>query len=251
MSTSSKQPGPQLANTSCKACVFAEYDDITQVGCEAHQLEKFRETAEVIEAYDEEKEFFVIKGMTCQFHRPQNWKYAKATNRLEQARDEIKLDYDVTIIVDEAHKSVLPTIETLMKQSKRPNRINIVVVDPTIEFDRETVLGCSVPWTVETRIENEHAADRNYLRNIIRKQKSPLVCYVKAGTTLKNPDLFSMLEKMVIDEQFQFGMIKISDSEFIVPKVCYDYFNFMIDSKIKSICEMENEEGIIDLCSLK
>ena len=42
--------------TSCKDCVFAEYSDDTQTGCEAKRLQLL----ETVECYDNEKEFFVV-----------------------------------------------------------------------------------------------------------------------------------------------------------------------------------------------
>lgn len=251
MSTTSSVQGQPVVNTSCKDCVFAEYDGITQVGCEAHILEKYQEATEVIEAYDEEKEFFVIPGTVCPYKRTAKWKHVNAENRLDLARKELSMDYEVTIVVDKDGSKIEDTIGSLMEQSKRPNRVNILVPNPAVKFDRSKVAECLVPWTVETRIEDEKGSDRNHLRNIIRKHRSPLVVYIKAGRTFEDTELFESLEKKIIDDHFQFGMIRISDTEFIVPKICYDYFNFMAESTVPSICAVAEQEGVIDLCNLK
>jgi hypothetical protein len=250
MSTSSNASGQPVVNTSCKDCVFAEYEDITQVGCNANNiLEKYREAGNVLDAYDDEKEFCVIPGIVCPYYRNVKWKYANASNRLEQARSELTMDYDVVIVVDGGN--IVNTLGSLMEQTKRPSKITIVAPNPAIKFDKQSVFDCLVPWTVEERNENENGLDRNHVRNVIRRQKSPLLVYIKAGTTFDDIELFSNLEKTIIDDQFQFGMIKISDSEFIVPKVCYDYFNFMAESTVPSICAVAEQDGVIDLCNLK
>lgn len=251
MSTTSKQSGqPQTVNTSCKECIFADYDDITQIGCSADILQNFHDSGAVIEAYDEDKEFFVILGSACPYYRTSKWKYADDVNRLEIARSELRMDYEAVIVVGSGR--VEDSIGSLMEQSKRPSKIHIIAPNPNISFDRSKLSECLVPWTLETRVENqEHNKDRSNLRNIIRKVKSPLVTYIKSGTIFEDRELFSNLEKKIIDERFEFGLIRISPSEFIVPKTCYDYFNFMVESKFDSICDIEEQEGMIDLCNLQ
>ena len=45
--------------TSCKECVFAVYEGDTQTGCEFNRLDKLPH----FEAYDDQKEFYVVKGL--------------------------------------------------------------------------------------------------------------------------------------------------------------------------------------------
>lgn len=52
-------------HTSCKDCPLATYEGKTQVGCRLDRVKAFARTAEVIEAYDEDKEFFVINDRVC------------------------------------------------------------------------------------------------------------------------------------------------------------------------------------------
>ena len=48
-------------HTPCKDCVFALYNDITQVGCKTKTLDIFKQRGvTILEVYDEEKEFYVI-----------------------------------------------------------------------------------------------------------------------------------------------------------------------------------------------
>jgi hypothetical protein len=57
-------------STSCKNCYFAEYKDNTQTGCCLDRLEKYKNiNAEVIEAYDDDKEFYVIQDKICVYYR--------------------------------------------------------------------------------------------------------------------------------------------------------------------------------------
>lgn len=65
----SKLPDRTL-QTSCKECVFAIYDNNTQTGCVADRIVKFSDKA--IEAYDNDKEFYVINAF-CNYYRKPSW----------------------------------------------------------------------------------------------------------------------------------------------------------------------------------
>lgn len=59
-------------HTCCKECVFAKYNDKTQVGCHLNYVEQFDKSS-VLEAYDDEKEFYVINNKKCIGYREQDW----------------------------------------------------------------------------------------------------------------------------------------------------------------------------------
>ena len=53
-------------HTSCKSCAYAEYDDLTQVGCHLKIIDSLiKNEIEILDAYDEEKEFYVINNKYC------------------------------------------------------------------------------------------------------------------------------------------------------------------------------------------
>lgn len=53
-------------HTSCKNCVFAQYDNITQTGCFLNYIDKFKlKNIDILEAYDEEKAFYIINNKHC------------------------------------------------------------------------------------------------------------------------------------------------------------------------------------------
>lgn len=58
--------------TSCKDCFYAKYDskDKKQIGCHFGRLQKLRSAGiDIQEAYDEEKEFFVLMAHACMAYR--------------------------------------------------------------------------------------------------------------------------------------------------------------------------------------
>lgn len=61
-------------HTPCKNCVFAKYDDKTQINCELHYIDKYKaKNITILEAYDNEKEFFIINGKKCIGYRENKW----------------------------------------------------------------------------------------------------------------------------------------------------------------------------------
>ena len=51
-------------STICKNCLFAKYDKTTQVGCEFNRTETIdnHPVCELIEAQDEDKEFYILNN---------------------------------------------------------------------------------------------------------------------------------------------------------------------------------------------
>lgn len=83
----------------CKNCVFAVYEEDTQTSCKHDRIRLFEEIgAEIIEAYDNDKEFFVIKNRKCNLYREPAWgkQYPKRKWK-EQARKEIVFPFDLII----------------------------------------------------------------------------------------------------------------------------------------------------------
>jgi len=99
----SKHPD-SLLQTSCKECLFATYDGKTQTGCEANRIAKFEDY--VIEAYDDEKEFYVIDCL-CNYHRLPSWNDGKAD--LSKVIDENKPTFAVILDTDNITKAKADT----------------------------------------------------------------------------------------------------------------------------------------------
>lgn len=61
-------------HTCCKNCVFAKYDNKTQIGCELNLIDKYKSIgAEILEAYDEDLEFYLINHKKCLGYRENSY----------------------------------------------------------------------------------------------------------------------------------------------------------------------------------
>ena len=55
-----------MIHTPCKDCVFAIYDDKTQINCSQDCIDKYKKLdVPIVEVYDDDKEFYVIEGRKC------------------------------------------------------------------------------------------------------------------------------------------------------------------------------------------
>jgi hypothetical protein len=97
-------------HTCCKDCVFAKYDGNTQTDCALDYISIYRQkNIEVIEAYDNEKEFFVINNKKCIGYRKTNW-----FNRMGLTND---------------------SLEEKIKKYHEMNFINYAIIIDTVNYD--------------------------------------------------------------------------------------------------------------------
>lgn len=101
----------RLANTNCKNCIFAIYDGNTQTGCSQNRLEKF----ETIEAYDLEKEFYVVKGF-CNYYRPTTWNGGVADK--DKVKNESSVTFDIIINCTNINEEYANSISNLLSSIK-------------------------------------------------------------------------------------------------------------------------------------
>jgi len=126
-------------NTPCKHCIFALYQNNVQIDCYNKLLKKFQNNnAEIIEAFDEDKEFFIISGRKCLMARSEIWTKKQleenknfGTNKLAKlAYKEIELTCDVVIYLDINSHSVDElklTLLSLANQVLKPSQVSIVI----------------------------------------------------------------------------------------------------------------------------
>lgn len=114
------KPQENKLETSCKDCMFAVYDGNIQAGCEAGRIEKFGDS--VFEAYDDDKEFYVVKTV-CNYFRENGTK-----TDLETVEEECKKTFSIVIYADEIkEKQVEKTKKDILKIDYDRTKFNVIV----------------------------------------------------------------------------------------------------------------------------
>lgn len=90
-------------DTSCKDCIFAQYDGNTQTDCKLNLISQYRQFKQVDDCYDNEKEFYVIRNTLCMRNRNSTWKYTNLTldEQITQLKAEIRPKLDLLINLNE------------------------------------------------------------------------------------------------------------------------------------------------------
>lgn len=98
----------RLLQTSCKNCIFAKYEDNTQIECLSDRLKHF----ELIEAYDLEKNFYVVKGF-CNYYRSSAWN--NGIPDATKAKEESSVTFDIIIDCSTMDESYYKTLSSFIQ----------------------------------------------------------------------------------------------------------------------------------------
>jgi hypothetical protein len=92
----SQQQENNITKTSCKDCIFSVYHKNTQTGCLVDRIETYKNIDKdlVIEAYDNEKEFFVVNRF-CNYYQNSSWNNGiPDTNKI---RNQAKVSFNIIV----------------------------------------------------------------------------------------------------------------------------------------------------------
>lgn len=128
----------QKCNTSCKECIFAVYDYKTQIGCDLDRIEAYRKKGDdvVLEAYDNEKEFFVINNYKCSCFRNKYYALNRPNqNHKESVLNDIKTKFCIIIYANNDIDGVKSTLINL-KHHGYPIEEIVIILDKNEEPDK-------------------------------------------------------------------------------------------------------------------
>ena len=120
-------------STSCKNCYFAEYKGNTQTGCSLDRLEKYKNIkATVIEAYDDNKEFYVIQDKICVYYRNHEFiEKLRLSNRediLTKIKSELRAPYHLILFFreDDTQEDLEKCIQGAANQKIKPKVFTVI-----------------------------------------------------------------------------------------------------------------------------
>lgn len=246
------------AITSCKNCCFATYDNITQTGCELERLSAFVLNGTTpIEAYDEEKEFYLIPNRQCMFKRNQQWRknHAEEEGHLyEAALDETPFPYHVIITGHNNVVHILNSIQAVVNQGILPAKISVIrpygtTSDiKTIRLFLENIQRtCGVPWRLENILNPEIVLPIHQQYLVLTTNKIPFLIFMEAGATI-TPNTIETIKHKIYVDLLQFSAIvhSLSPEITIMPFNVWTYFRLTTNPNlpiIENIQKVNEEEG--------
>jgi len=112
----------RIAETSCKDCKFAIYEGKTQTGCEAGRAEIYMEKGMAFEAYDKDKEFYVINTL-CSYKIEK--KYDLSIEQIKKIR---KKSFGIAIYIeDEKAEGFQETIESICNIDYDLSKVSVCI----------------------------------------------------------------------------------------------------------------------------
>lgn len=187
--------------TSCKDCCFTICEDGTQTGCDLDKLDTFKE---VIEAYDDDGEFYIIKDEVCSYRREQKWKELAGEEWAEKLYREMKPTFITIVLAEESEKDVAKTVRSLGDQ------VFVYIISNSV-LDESKLRLPPMNWRA-SQIQSEFNTQDdliNFAVSCIQDRSSHLVV-VKAGYEFE-PDFFENLSRNMIDINLKYIMIDDED----------------------------------------
>jgi hypothetical protein len=121
-------------HTPCKSCVFAKYENNTQTDCALDYIDLYKEkNIEILEAFDEEKEFYIINNKKCIGYREKGWfekrklDHLTIDEKVAKFKEKNYLHYLLHIDLKEFNVDDLEKLVTVLKNlSIKPRKIIFV-----------------------------------------------------------------------------------------------------------------------------
>lgn len=232
-------------HTPCKDCYFAVYENISQTGCNLGMLERYRnsENVEVLEAYDNDKEFYIINKKKCTGYKEEKYfaQRGMSESSLEERKIYVqnrqKMNYCFMLNGSNLTKEELKKIlETLKLSEVHPATIQLLVRKLNNEIllelkDLFETSGLDSKWKIsELQIAEENF--KSVMHKFISIDNKHNFFLVSDGDTSNIDKLITYANDLVYGQFKRFIMITNQSKESVVfSKAVYRdaYTNHRID----------------------
>lgn len=233
-------------SSSCKLCLFAKYDGDTQIGCEFNRTEKIHNHPlyELIEATDNDKNFYVLNNHICPYQRTEHWIHADSENKIALVKKEVYMKWAAILI---AHNQTLDVVEQRLQeidnQSIKPSVITLVL-DKCVQIEEvfKIMDRYSSLWYLHNNLEDD-VSDRFIIDVCFEKMKRHKFLFYgvfDANLPVEN-NFYDRIHQYVIEDMHQYGVIKNADSlhQMVVSKLIHTKYsgNSGIDLEEKILAE--------------
>lgn len=139
-----------MNHTPCKDCIFAIYEGNTQILCEKGLIPKYRNLGyNIVEVYDDDKDFYVIEGRKCIYFRNNKWldfkyntdeEYYEGINK--KISSELQLKYTAIVYIDaeKTFEDAKKTLSSIFNSDILPENIVLVYQNNSQQLSNKTKL---------------------------------------------------------------------------------------------------------------
>lgn len=236
-----------VVSTTCRDCLFAEYDDDTQVGCHLNKIDKIKNHSvyELIEATDNDKNFYVLNYHLCLHQRIKGWPHddQPMEEMIKTVKEEVKMNWGAILILKDEPLNdmsrVQKRLDEILNQPKSPSWIGIVNQD--VDLDVYWIINYLNEKGVSWKIESGEGDVRKHIDTLFNKFKKHKFVFYSVFESDKDipQSLYEDMHNFVIDNLGQYSIIKEEDSMhgMIVNKVAHIKYegnkDELLETKIK------------------
>ena len=212
-------------HTPCKECVFAEYTNITQTGCALNYIERYKNNnTEILEAYDNDKEFYIINSKKCIGYRENKWFNQFNISAEDSIEDKIHKfnesnSLDFTLIINLKNLTFIDLIDIFDQMSKlelKPKKLILIrFPDPSLEFAYANILALiekfnlNIQWRIQGMVDDS-VTEKEVLQTTITSNSGYRFAFY---LNKLNNDLDTMIKIINKKIHEDLGAIKIVSNE--------------------------------------
>lgn len=215
-------------HTPCKNCSFAVYEEKTQTDCLLGLLEKFKSSEiEILEVYDEDKEFFVINNKKCvgykeeKYFENRNLSQATIGEKADYVQSQLYIKYSIVINLKKYDPKELKKLaEKISDLTISPETLHIIRYKEDREkysykFIENIVSLSKVPkWKVKTLLnDDEHYIDA--LHQVIQENRKTQFFLSIDGEYDKISNIVEKAQETIYDKLSTFLVIATENGESI------------------------------------
>lgn len=221
-----------ITSTICKNCIFATYDGNRQIGCHFDITEKVRnstDNVELVEAMDDEKEFYILDGKICPYQRTSSWMYYNDIDPVGKVLKEVYLRWAAVIFSNNNLSDVKKSIDELMSQDQKPIAITVVVYSDDnmaeiMQYLNDRVGIWFVQREVDASISKTFSIDMAFDK--MKRHRFMFYASFNAGEPIDS-NLYRKIHDYVLKEMRTYAIIRTKGSihQMIVSKILHMKYN--------------------------
>lgn len=236
-------PQDKFNRTSCKECIFAIYNDNTQTGCMADRISKFKPY--VIEAYDDDKEFFVVNRI-CNLYRTHNWNGNVAD--LDKAKEEVAITFDILIDCDNITDDYVNTIKSELINLKYPNnKIKIYLFQSSQSTKEEKHKAFALYQDLKNAVISIYFNKIDYIYGILQNTKNTFHIIIDSNNATGIGQLITTTNDLIVNNLTRFLVCK-NDNKILISnmvlKIMYQNLYFDYENILSSLIENTKKENL-------
>ena len=209
-------------STVCKNCLFAIYNDNTQIGCKFNRTDTVNNHPiyELIDAKDEDKEFYILNNHICPYQRTDSWIHSNAKDIIAEVEKEVYMPWAAILFYRHNGVSSVEERITELKSQRIPPKVVTLVIDAQdINPDNFKSLYQMMDdnfdlWYLQ-RVIQQDLPDRFTADLCFDKMKKNRFMFYSYFESTQSIDLnyYDKIHKFVIDDMNTYGIIKHKDND--------------------------------------